>query len=331
MILCHNKDMAQVMTNRFVLDSSLSYRSINDSPTVEQFLGTVKRASEGNENVAGLHSSHINADFLHMGYYNYLKHCWSEHAVAVISPEILWQILMSVTSERVASNPELYRSTFTHHKEKTRLVVHGHLDDLEAFASDISNLIVMSAPDDISLLVPEFSTSTTLSRMSRAVALMNTTSPFYHYGMKLCGLTAIEVRGTESDWTLLNESWRYLTSLLQVDANNTKWLDRVDSIIENVVSNHDDIATWQGFFTCEGCGSESDVTLGGWITDFAFVKPGKGFVPVNAMPSAVATADFVHLPTNENFRIFSGILGSKTIDDLAEPVFGFLCAHLTNA
>lgn len=319
-----------LVTTRFDIDSSLEYKAPwRESASPQEFLRSVKRSSRNNSNVEDLYSSQIDADYLHVGYYSYLQHCWSTHSIAVISPEIIWQILMSVTSERVCANPELYRDTFTRHKDKVKLTVHGSIGALPEFATDIANMIVMSAPEDISLLTPEFSTATPMSRMAQAVALMDTASPYYDYCMMCCGLPAVEVRGTEADWKLLNESWNYLKQLLYADASNLDWLNRAHATMENVIQNWSKAETWQNFFTCERCGSGSDVTLGGWITRLAFVIKN-GFTPVHTMPTAIANADFEELSTGKHYRIFSGILGSKTTDGLAEPVFGYMLANMAS-
>jgi len=319
--------MLQTLNKRFELDSTLTYiQPRKESMTPDELLKSIKRSSKGNDTVQDLHFHSIEADRLHFGYYNYLQHCWSCHAVPVVSPEIIWQILMSVMSERVCAKPDLYREVFARHEGKQSLVVNGALDNLESFAEDTANLILMLAPDDIHRLLPNFSTASKVSRMAQAVALMSTTSPYYDYSMMMCGFPAVEVRGTDEDWALLMESWGYVKDVLSRNGDNAEWLSRAGDVLSNVCQNFNNLDTWKNLFASEKCGSGSDVTLDGWIVKLAF-QVGKYHHPINTMPTAVANADFEYLPTGKHYRIFAGVLGSNTKDGVAEPVYGCLLAN----
>lgn len=320
--------MDTISSNRIVLNSSLSYIEPRESNTPNSLLKDFKSEYTSHKKVLDLFSSEIEADYLHLGYYQYLMHCWAHHGVAVISPEIIFQILMNVVSDRVCSNPELYRDTFTTSKESKWLIVNGSLHDIPSFTGQITKAILSSAPTDLSQMLPDFSTSNDFSRMSRYVSLMSTASSYYQYGMMMCGLPAVEVRGNSEDWEKLMISWKYLSQLLSADGLNITWIERVDSLLQRISNNLTDKNLWKDFFSCRHCGSGSQIVLEGWITDFSFERPYQPLA--NELPSGVAHADFKYLPTQKYFRIFSGILGSSVKDDVLEPVFGYMLAHLTS-
>lgn len=278
-------------------------------------------------------SRDIPAAHLHHGFFDYVRACWASHTGVVLTPDVVWQVLATEFGARTVANPDLYRDLYTDSGEKKTLMVQGDVNQAGRFAVDTASALLDAAPTDLLYLLPDFSTSTGLSRAAASIALMETCSPYYDYMMFACGLPAVMVVGTDDDWALLAKGWEKAAGVMDRDAGNRAWLEGCATVIDNIRKGlAGEPGVWLDMFQSERCGSGSDEEATGWLCALGFdCSNGRRNLTKN-LPSGVAVADFFDLQTQDNYELHGGILGSNLVDRagtrFAEPVFGWIASRV---
>jgi hypothetical protein len=250
------------------------------------------------------------------GVLNYYRACWSMHRVAVVTPDIVWQVLLGEIAGLVRDNPEKYRNYFSSSSDVTDIVVHGGRElEISLFLQQLSKLVPIGVVD----FLPKFSTSSILSQFANKATFMDVVSPYYSYSMMMCGIPAIDIRGTDVDWELLLSSWVNLGKLFLIETDPEyyhKVLLRIFDIDDN---------DWGDFIKFPRCGSGSDVEVSGWILDLYVDRKVSLKYPDNFSDS-IGIVKYRNITLGEDFRLYAGILGfnDDPITRVFEPVWSLM-------
>jgi len=232
-------------------------------------------------------------DIKHRNYLDYLSMCWRRHYGVVISPTILWNMVLSNLAFEVNRVPEIYKKYFTDSDEKKEIVV-----DQGGF---LINSELLSTDDE-------------MSTIANNVAFLDMVSPYYNYGMYLCGIPKIKILGTNGDWQSFMFYLGKLTALLP-EAED--YLIGVANRVAEIVDNTCD---YSNMFSLEKCGSGSQVEVSGWIRDF-FIKQPK--VPyLENFVSCISKIDYKNYNDGEKeYRLYAGLFTSDVDDEYLVPSF----------
>jgi hypothetical protein len=252
------------------------------------------------------------ADAFHSNYLEYLEICWGRHYGAVVSPHILWNVVLCELCTLIAEQPNKYRKLFTKSESKIEVSVPG---DTILNLSAIIECLRALVPTDSDLFMPKFTTSTQGSLIADRVAFCDMVSPYYSYSMYLCGIPKIRVDGTPQDW---EDFQTRLAKLAELLPDASKYLLRVKARIE--LMSTEDPAFWTKMFRLKECGSGHQATVEGWITEF-FRKTPEGIAYVCNFPTCVSLAKYKQLETKQNYKLKTGLFASTLEDEILIPDF----------
>jgi hypothetical protein len=248
----------------------------------------------------------------HRNYLRYLGHCWQAHYGAVISPTILWNMVLSNLAFEVNKNSGRYRKYFTESDEKQEIKVYqaGNMIDPTLLMSIVSTKM----PSDIVIhAFPDFSTDTHNSVIANYTAFLDMVSPYYNYSMYCCGIPKIRVLGTPEDWQLFaDKCMRIIEIIPEFDAYLDVVRLRVLSILMETVD-------YSKIFSLVRCGSGSQVEVEGWISDFFIEKPSVRY-PENFI-SCISKIDYHCDNDGKDYRFYAGLFTSKIEDGYLVPEF----------
>ena len=252
-------------------------------------------------------------DVIHRNFLDYLVLCWQRHYGVVISPTILWNMVLSNLAFEVNRVPDTYRKYFTDSDEKKEIVVTqgGYLIDPALLIDMVSELI----PDDnFRHFFPTFTTNTDLSILANQIAFLDMVSPYYNYGMLLCGIPKVKVIGTQQDWQTLMHHLGKLTGLLE-EAN-----DYLVGVAVRVAEIAEETADYSELFSLQRCGSGSQVEVTGWIRDFFIEQPRVPY-PENFV-SCISKIDYKNYNEGgKEYRLYAGLFTSEVEDGYLVPAF----------
>lgn len=266
----------------------------------------------------------IFGDAYHQNYMSYLERCWSDHLIAVITPDIIWYTILCELTLLVKENVETYRPLFTDSGEKKTITVLTGDPVVIPLSSLIEKLRDL-VPTNIDMFLPRFSTSNERSTLAKYAAFCDMVSPYYDYCMKLCGIPFVRIDGTKEDYEELLNSWNKiygtLTNIKSNDFKMFSWATKVTSLLSNILANLDNADFWKKMFYLDKCGSGGDKVVCGWWKDFYRVQPSPAY-PHN-FSTHISDVSYKFLDTGQDFIMKSGLLYSKLEDDgLLVPEFG---------
>jgi hypothetical protein len=247
-----------------------------------------------------------NTQITHKNYLDYLVLCWRSHYGVVISPTILWNLVLCNMAYMVNKRPETFRKYFTDSDKKKEIIVEqgGNLISTELLVDMLKGYMSTKVMDT---MFPVFTTDTEKSIIANQAAFLDMVSPYYNYGMLLCGIPKIKILGTKTDWLTFMFNLGSIASVLPEFAEYSLTVgDKVSRII-------DDIIDYKGMFNLEKCGLGSQVMVSGWIQDF-FIEQPKVPYPENFI-SCVSKIDYKCYNDNKEYRLYAGLFTSERTED----------------
>ena len=252
-------------------------------------------------------------DVIHRNFLDYLVLCWGRHYGVVISPTILWNMVLSNLAFEVNRVPDTYRKYFTESDEKQEIVVTqgGYLIDPQLLINKLHGYI----PNDIiDSFFPKFTTDSDLSVIANNIAFLDMVSPYYNYGMLLCGIPKVRVIGEKADWL------KFMMRLGELSVVIPEFSTYLLAVANRVSVITDETADYSEMFSLERCGSGSQVEVSGWIRDFFIEQPRVPY-PENFV-SCISKIDYKNYNEGgKEYRLYAGLFTSKVEDGYLVPAF----------
>ena len=174
-----------------------------------------------------------------LGYLNaYFNHC-----PIIVSPNVIWQLILNNFSKYVNDNSERLREKFVDFEGKKNLtcVRIGKLEDADKYTDDIikdyCNQISQNIGKElIDVLTPNYSTSTSESIISGQVSIMSTFKKYFNYDLFMisCGIPYIILEGNLNDWEKILEKLKFLS---KYDFYTSKMEKDITEIIDTKKGN----------------------------------------------------------------------------------------------
>jgi hypothetical protein len=143
-------------------------------------------------------------------------------------------------------------------------------------------------------------------------------SPFYNYGMMLCNIPKVDIRGTIDDWKLLSDKWNGLSKII----GTSEWTGKVSFTLGTLIENFQNKNFWKNIFNIMHCGSGGQIEVYGWFTNFFREQPQVKYVE-NYSPH-VSVVKYKQLDFNKKYEMYVGMFGSKMQDEFLVPEFSFV-------
>jgi hypothetical protein len=251
---------------------------------------------------------------------------YSQHRPVVFAPHDAWHIVLTELASVIKTNADACRSLFTRSDTKIEILIPGFEQlDLVAVMGELRDLV----PVDTGIFLPEFSTHTEGSRMAALAAFCDAVQNFYSYGTFMCGLPAVKVTGTDTDWAMI-ENHAGLLGKMFGDIGLGKvqdWLSAVQArvrMIRNTLAGGDQ-TDWINFFSQKNIGSGGEKKINGWITEFWFQQPDNP--KLENFNYTWAIVPYKNVETQREFRgVYGPFLARRDADgfvysDYAEVIF----------
>jgi hypothetical protein len=304
--------------NEIILDLSLPSVK-NWPPDRKSFLISATGSDWEDRNI--LRTSIPETTYLHRGMYEYFLRAYNMHQGVVLDPAQVWYVILCEVAKHVSCNSEKFRGLFTTSRSKETIRVFGDAGR-EINPLQFLNQLIEKVPTNTDLFLPQFSTSHPMSDMATAAAFCDLCSPYYNYMMKMCGLPKIKILGTVEDWDKILACLDGLKAILDLGFYVDRIASHVTRMRDAASGLPGDPAYWKDIFHTKRCGSGGDVSLLGWLADFA-LKPRRGDYPEN-YPHSISKIEVVQAETGEKFNFYAGLFHSIEEDGYLIPQFGFI-------
>lgn len=209
---------------------------------------------------------------------------YADHRPLVLSPDMMWLLIVQGFSLHVNENAEGLRHLFVDHEGQINLDVKRFSYDpnsrsfWESIFPDFSKAIAKNTKGNVKELVTaSFSGTGIAEKAAFEITLMDAMSAFFTYSVSItCGIPEITVEGTPEDWADIEKR---LEQLKTYDLD--WWVDDLKPIIAEFKTASEGNANakfWEDIFTVQtkriGCGTETYYK--GWIFKFfPYLKSGK--------------------------------------------------------
>ena len=264
----------------------------------------------------------IEGRYLHYSFIEYLKMAYDFHKGIIIKPDFIWHTVLYELSQLIKDNPDTYREFFTKEaEEKVKIIVPTNdpqLIDLNLIINDLNDLVPVGTQD----FLLDFTTSDIMSRMAINAAFCDAVSPFYDYGMFLCGLPKMKILGTEEDWSKIRTA---LINLKPIFKGYEYYFEDMVTVVDKFVEGTD-IEFLSQVFNSQSEGSGSKLFIGGWVKHLFIDNKIQKF---KECPRQVSKVDYKFLNTGQNFKMHVGLFSSELDeDDYLVPQYGYVIEEL---
>lgn len=134
---------------------------------------------------------------------------YSRHHALVLSPDIIWLMVLQGFANHVNVNPQKLRDRLVDHSGQVRISVRR--DDLVKGSQDnpwpdVVDGLVQQIRDHVGdttcdLLLPEFSTTGQTERVAAQMVLHGAVLSYFEYEVRtICGIPVVVLEGTTADW-----------------------------------------------------------------------------------------------------------------------------------
>ncbi len=197
-----------------------------------------------------------------------------DHRPLVLSPDMLWLLILQGLAQYVNKNPELHRSKFVQHQNSVEIEVRR--DDFikgapknpwnEVFSEFSAEIRTHIGDRNHEILTASFSTTGPIERAATEIVLMNTVKKFFSYKIRsMCGIPEVTLEGSVSDWQQLVDR----TIALGNTYGLTWWTDRLMPTLMRIARNAagaNDANIWKSIYKYNEYSGGPYIT--GWIADF---------------------------------------------------------------
>jgi len=266
-------------------------------------------------------------------------------------PEDWWFTIIQTVALAIDENSksDKVRKFFVQHEGKKELeVIVGppplKLDSIDytwlfdQFSQKIEENI--NVPEYVQQMIPDFTTTTSIHKIVSQITLMTSVQEFFEYSVgTLCGIPAIEMKGTQQDWENLITKIRDLRKTLKPIENEIglggyrrqgSWWDKVEDIAEKLLDTFEgnpDEYWWSQIITEKSYGSGSPDFDGWFMENLLNVRHAK---TIGSAPSGLVSIPmkFSDPGREEKGAVIAGMAGYQfhwrnTTRPAVEPMHGW--------
>ncbi|KAJ7374208.1 hypothetical protein OS493_007281 [Desmophyllum pertusum] len=211
---------------------------------------------------------------------------YNNHWKLRTSPDDWWFCVIKRVASAIDKNAkkESVRKMFVDHEEKKTIEVEVpdstiYTVDYSWFFDQIAKGIQenVKVPEFVDGMTADFSTTTAVQKIVSQITLMYSVQEYFNYMMMtMCGIPAVEMLGTEDDWSKLKSKLKVLRTLLEPIENDlglpSEWWDLVEKVFRELLDTYQgkpDREWWshimsykKAFMSGESGGFR------GWMTEF---------------------------------------------------------------
>ena len=205
---------------------------------------------------------------------------FKNHLPIIISPDIIWTLILQGFAIHVNVNAERLRDTFVDFADKKELEIEREDLDFYNISNEQIQLLfplivneieknIKNGKEFIGKVTADFSTSTPVTVAVSQLSVMSTFKKYFDYKVRIggCGFPEITVEGTVEDWQKIIEKTKFL------EKYELKWwvseiLPVLEKILDTKMGNID-LEFWRRMLRIRGDGSFYDkFRIDGWIVKF---------------------------------------------------------------
>jgi len=252
---------------------------------------------------------------------------YNEHYNLRTGPEDWWYTIIQTVALAIDANSkkEQVRNFFVQHEGKKKLVVRVGpticIDcvDYSWFFEEMSQKIGenINVPDYVDHMKSDFSTSTPVHKIVAEIALMHSVQEYFEYVMgTLCGIPAIEMKGTQDDWQRLIDKVKDLRKTLkpiEFELGLAKWWRKVEHITHKLMETYNgmpDEDWWSRVINIRSYGSGTPDFRGWFMTDLLNIHDASS---IGSAPSGLVSIPMTidGEKGEEKSAVVAGMIGYK--------------------
>ena len=216
------------------------------------------------------------ATFKDNPFFKGILYAYENHCPLVLSPDIIWLLIMQAFSRFVTNDAEKLRHLFVNFEgKKTLTVVRNSSPEsttnkmwMDIFAEFNTQIGENIGPDLLNNITPNFTTTTPLSLSTCQLTIMHTFKDYFEYKVMMigCGIPYVRLMGTVEDWVKIKEKLNALSKY------GFSWFidsikQPIDEFIEAKKGNAD-IEFWNRMVRLKTRGAYNISVYDGWILNF---------------------------------------------------------------
>ncbi|KAL9953541.1 hypothetical protein ACROYT_G040972 [Oculina patagonica] len=266
------------------------------------------RFDRPNEMIAALGSTENVYSFGDYGLFSAVLTAYNHHWKLRTSPDDWWFCVIRRVASAIDRNAkkESVRKMFVDHEGKKTINVAVpersiYNVDYTWFFDQIAKGIQenVKVPEFVDGMTADFSTTTAVQKIVSQITLMSSVQEYFKFKMTTrCGIPAVEMLGTEDDWSKLKSKLKVLRTLLEPIENDlgldSAWWDLVEKVFRELLATYQgrpDKEWWSHIMSYhQAFGSGAVSKYSGWITEFL---EGKDTVPIHDMTTGLVTVPLI--------------------------------------
>jgi hypothetical protein len=218
-------------------------------------------------------------------FFNGMYRAYADHRPFVLSPDMIWLLIIQGFAQHVNAHPEKMRSYFVDYSGKQTLVVMTDkikLDNPQSPWDEIfpefTKQIAKHVGDDlIELLSAGFSTTTPVEKLASEITIMNAMKSYFEFIILyiVCGIPEITLTGTPDDWRKILDKTKQLSRY-----DLSWWTNELEPLLKEFVKASEgkiDKSFWRNMFKYHSQKKYgAPKIIDGWIVKFfPYDKDGK--------------------------------------------------------
>jgi len=157
----------------------------------------------------------------------------------------------------------------------------------------------VKVPEFVDGITADFSTTTAVQKIVSQITLMYSVQKYFRYKiLSRCGIPAVEMLGTEDDWSKLQSKLKILRTLLEPIENDlglsSEWWILVEKVFRKLLSTYQgrpDKEWWSHIISYQNRFGSGERGFWGWITDF--LEGTKNVIDINEMASGLVSVPLI--------------------------------------
>lgn len=166
---------------------------------------------------------------------------YANHLNLILTPDVIWYLILSGTSIHIDINSEELRASFVEHEEKKTINIRrdyfifnsteNQWDGLiDEFVQNVNSNLKPSAQN---LLSANFTTTNRVSSACSKIVFLAAFQKYFNYKLTtLCGIPEIKISGSIDDWKLIKSKISDLNSTMP---SLSVWYNQLDKLAQKFV------------------------------------------------------------------------------------------------